>query len=566
MNHGNANNNQNHTFAQGSGSQPPAQSVPPGYSYPPGFHPQNVMYGQPSQYYPQPAMPYMGQSMPLNITHMHPFGFSFGHHPSVPLPPMPLSIGSPNLSTPVGDVSQQTPNNNPENLKAIENYIFSLISGGRDKSEDTSPKSPIESHSPQIIMTSSNSLDNTSDEDMRGPSPQITMASSVSSENVWIDDVISHVEAEHNLDPKDVQEDPKFKRSLKSISKNTTPPLTDAASLIPLTEQCIALFNELKPASGEFGRRMKVLKRLQKIISNSFLDGNPNLHIFGSSANMFGMKDCDMDISLIINEKVAGSPKRIVMRLADVLRRKRMKEMVCLPRARVPIVKFKDEVTDISCDICVNNTLAIHNTQLIGSYSKIDIRARQMGYVIKHWAKNRLINEPYQGTLSSYAYIVMVLHFLQTRNPPVLPVLQHMTAPGEERNRVEVEGHDVYFYKNIETLKEFGSQNTSTLGELITGFFRLYAEEFDWNENVVSMRTGRYLTKAEKGWAKQVHDRDNILFTIEDPFEVTHNLGRLVDKANLKVIKYEFKRAYKLASSGSPLSKICEQYIPEEEK
>jgi len=187
-----------------------------------------------------------------------------------------------------------------------------------------------------------------------------------------------------------------------------------------------------------------------------------------------------------------------------------------------------------------------------------------LGYVIKHWAKSRQINEPYQGTLSSYAYIVMVLHFLQTRNPPILPVLQHITEPGEERQRIEVDGHDVYFYKKYEALKEYGSQNNSTLGELVTAFFKLYSDEFDWNDSVVSLRTGRYLTKVEKQWSKQTNDRDNILLCIEDPFEVTHNLGRLVDRSNLKVIKYEFKRAYKLAASGKPLSKICEEYVVED--
>lgn len=34
------------------------------------------------------------------------------------------------------------------------------------------------------------------------------------------------------------------------------------------------------------------------------------------------------------------------------------------------------------------------------------------------------MNEPYKGTLSSYAWVLLAIHFLQTTNPPVLPCLQ----------------------------------------------------------------------------------------------------------------------------------------------
>ncbi len=36
------------------------------------------------------------------------------------------------------------------------------------------------------------------------------------------------------------------------------------------------------------------------------------------------------------------------------------------------------------------------------------------------------VNDPYHGTLSSYCYVLMCVHALQRRDPPVLPVLQAM--------------------------------------------------------------------------------------------------------------------------------------------
>ena len=69
----------------------------------------------------------------------------------------------------------------------------------------------------------------------------------------------------------------------------------------------------------------------------------------------------------------------------------------------MPIVKLMDPATGISGDICINNVLAVVNTKLLQDYAHIDVRLRQLAFIVKHWAKTRGVNEPYQGTLSSYA-------------------------------------------------------------------------------------------------------------------------------------------------------------------
>jgi len=66
-------------------------------------------------------------------------------------------------------------------------------------------------------------------------------------------------------------------------------------------------------------------------------------------------------------------------------------------------VKLMDPETGLSCDICVNNLLAVVNTKLLRDYAQIDRRLRQLAFIVKHWAKIRRVNETYQGTLSSYA-------------------------------------------------------------------------------------------------------------------------------------------------------------------
>lgn len=215
---------------------------------------------------------------------------------------------------------------------------------------------------------------------------------------------------------------------------------------------------------------------------------------------------------------------------------------------------------NIRCDICINNTLALSNTQMLADYASIDPRMRAMGYVIKWWAKARKLNEPYSGTLSSYAFLLMIVNFLQMRQPPVLPNLQRLAEGVAERKVVD--GFDCTYYRDVERLRGYGAANKESTGELLAAFFRYFAYEFDYDTMVISVRCGRMLTKEEKGWNVS-KEKENCLFTLEDPFEVTHNLGKVVDQNTLPTIRYEFVRAYKLITENASLDQICELYVDE---
>ena len=101
-------------------------------------------------------------------------------------------------------------------------------------------------------------------------------------------------------------------------------------------------------------------------------------------------------------------------------------ELSSRPTARIGIVMFVDLATGLECDISMQNPLAVRNTELLAVYSSVDPRVGKLAYVIKHWAKRRRINNASEGTLSSYGYLLCLIHFLQTRSPPVLPNLQKL--------------------------------------------------------------------------------------------------------------------------------------------
>ncbi|KAI9322626.1 hypothetical protein BX666DRAFT_1897004 [Dichotomocladium elegans] len=101
-----------------------------------------------------------------------------------------------------------------------------------------------------------------------------------------------------------------------------------------------------------------------------------------------------------------------------------MIERRAIPKALVPICKFKDPRSGISCDINTANDMGVENSKLIQAYTKIDDRVRPFLYAIKHFSKQRRINDAFLGYLSSYSYVMMGLFYLMTCDPPVLPNLQ----------------------------------------------------------------------------------------------------------------------------------------------
>ncbi|KAK0249093.1 hypothetical protein LTS09_015766 [Friedmanniomyces endolithicus] len=234
---------------------------------------------------------------------------------------------------------------------------------------------------------------------------------------------------------------------------------------------------------------------------------------------------------------------------------------------------FPNEGVGIASDINFFNPLGLHNTQLLRCYSLCDPRVQDMVLFVKSWAKRRKINSSYSGTLSSYGYVLMVLHYLvNIVQPPVLPNLQSPWRPNGQStamgaSRVECDGWVVDFWRDeIEILRAAKagqmSSNRESLGSLLEGFFRYYSSmgggpTFHWMQNVLSLRSPRgILSKEQKGWFKAVTQeglgkkvQHRYLFCIEDPFELDHNVARTVTHYGIVAIRDEFRRARRILTA-----------------
>ncbi|MBA0592384.1 hypothetical protein Gorai_009366, partial [Gossypium raimondii] len=166
-----------------------------------------------------------------------------------------------------------------------------------------------------------------------------------------------------------------------------------------LNAPLLAIYESLNPPKEEKTKQQQLLASLEKLVWKEWPQAK--LFLYGSCANGFGVSRSDIDICLALNEDI-NNKSEILLKLADILQSDNLQNVQALTRARVPIVKLMDPVTGISCDICINNVLAVVNTKLLRDYAQIDARLRQLAFIVKHWAKSRGVNETYRGTLSSY--------------------------------------------------------------------------------------------------------------------------------------------------------------------
>ncbi|CAH9098105.1 unnamed protein product [Cuscuta epithymum] len=315
------------------------------------------------------------------------------------------------------------------------------------------------------------------------------------------------------------------------------------------------IYQSLIPSEEEKAKQEQLMTLLKKIVAKEWPDAR--LHPYGSCSNSFGFSKSDIDICLAIGDNGINKSD-IILRLAELLEDEKLQNVQALVHARVPIVKLMDPETGISCDICVNNLLAVENTKLLRDYAQIDARLRQIAFIVKHWAKTRGVNETYRGTLSSYAYVLMCIHLLQQRRPAILPCLQGMKVTYYNN----VDDVECAYFDKVDDLLNFGSRNRESLAHLVWAFFTYWAYCHDYANDVISIRTGSILSKRAKDWTRRIGN-DRHLICIEDPFEVSHDLGRVVDKFSIRVLREEFERAAEIMQHDpNPCAALFEPYVP----
>ncbi|KAF3901905.1 hypothetical protein ABW21_db0204564 [Orbilia brochopaga] len=353
-----------------------------------------------------------------------------------------------------------------------------------------------------------------------------------------------------------------------------------------MTNYARSVVNGVSPTTEEITQKDDMLRRISEI-SEQLVPGS-RIIPFGSLVSGFATKGADMDVIFAhdaIDPQPSSLESNIPVRLANEFL-KRGFEVDLLIKTRVPILKLKTPSKEslsqpgspltensqkqeaviqeepwpenVSCDIGFKAHLGITNSHFFRTYSHCDPRFREMVIFIKQWSKNRDLNSPYFGTLSSYGYVLMVAHFLiNVVKPAVLPNLQ-LIPPSADTPPSELaqEGYNIWYFKDLSKITSGellpDGRNEMSLGQLIYEFFQYYTTNFNFVSECVTIRTpGGVMYKQQKGWTsarERVGEmnntyQDRYLLALEDPFEISHNVGRTCGGSGVRRIRGEMQRA-----------------------
>ncbi|CAG8493206.1 39336_t:CDS:2 [Gigaspora margarita] len=267
-----------------------------------------------------------------------------------------------------------------------------------------------------------------------------------------------------------------------------------------LTKQIKDLYQQLVVTEENYLKNKWVVLKINEMLDIKWPNNNIECYLFGSSKTRLAIAKSDIDI--------------------------------CVKTKNVGINIYM-----------IKEVLENYNTRLINAYLEISSeRVRILVTIIRHWAKQREMSDASNGTLSLYTWTLMILNFLQSRDPPILPVLSVL----------QLEGDCFTMIPSQEGFKN--KKNNESIGELLLKFFYHFSYEFDYNSNVVSLRQGKYLTKKEKNW------NNYIGLCVEEPINPERNLGNSLKSESFKKLKNEFCRAYKILDKSVFLKHCCLSY------
>ncbi|XP_021181048.3 uncharacterized protein LOC110369819 [Helicoverpa armigera] len=274
---------------------------------------------------------------------------------------------------------------------------------------------------------------------------------------------------------------------------------------------------------------------------------------FGSITTGLGIKTSDADCFINIPGQFRQPNGNYVNKAKRVLRQypSTFAEILAIPRANTPIVKFFHIPTGTNCDVTFKTPLGAQNSRLIAFLLHSDPRLLPMSVIVKYWAKVHELSGT--GKLTNYALTLMIIFYLQQPPLCILPSVEWLQR--DPATAYIVDHWNTGFLSDPSRLPP--STNTSSISELLGGFFEYYSM-FNFDEMVICTYLGlpvkrevfkettnmpdefeRYKKNVVNHYVMPI--RHQTAMCVQDPFEQCHNVASTVTSKLALDIKTYFK-------------------------
>ncbi|KAF9428037.1 hypothetical protein BGZ76_002077 [Entomortierella beljakovae] len=264
-------------------------------------------------------------------------------------------------------------------------------------------------------------------------------------------------------------------------------------------------------------------------------------------------------------------------------------------------VTFVDPKTGITCHLSLNDPVRILQSKLIRTYALIEPRFSPLLIVLKHISSQRRLmsNSEHEDKrnlmpIGGYALALMLITFLQTENPPILPKLQQTPLPGDRCMKdTIIQGIDCSFDRDWEYYSGYGAKNTKSASELLVDFCRFFGYVFDYETKEVNARIGEFRWRSHTTRAmessiisstdrmsissppkssapstpptpnhsttdsgisgdttQQIEASSSAVFQVTDPFMVEYNVTSACHGDLVRVVKSHFQEIYEALIEG----------------
>lgn len=181
-------------------------------------------------------------------------------------------------------------------------------------------------------------------------------------------------------------------------------------------EEVVAFAGWIKPTKEETFGRQDFVKRVKELVA--VLWPTACVKVFGSSETGLVLPTSDVDFMIdgwdgLCSESAGGSFH--LEDLSDALKQNGMENILVLPHAKVPLVKFMDSQTKLCADVSFGVPNASESVVLTQTFLKRFPQALPLIVVLKTLLRQNQLNLVHRGGLSSYAVTLLVVSYLKLR-------------------------------------------------------------------------------------------------------------------------------------------------------
>ncbi|KAM8967613.1 poly(A) RNA polymerase, mitochondrial [Pelodytes ibericus] len=310
-----------------------------------------------------------------------------------------------------------------------------------------------------------------------------------------------------------------------------------------IKEQAHTLVDEYQLTDENIRLRFLVASLIRDIAAAYFPEAT--VEPYGSTVNSFGKLGCDLDLFLDLDNIGSSSTRKTPGAFSSEYLMKRVSSGRVLTQrilsvigecidnfgpgcsgvqkilnARCPLLRFSHQPAGLQCDLTSDNGIALRSSELLYIYGNYDPRVRTLVFTLRCWARVHGLTSAIPGAwITNFSLTMMILFFLQKRNPPVIPTLDQLKALANKGDKLSVGGNDCTFVSDLNKIKP--SKNSESVDVLLAEFLEFYGN-FDFTKNGINIRKG-----------KEQNKPDSSPLYIQNPFEQHLNVSKNVNQTQL---------------------------------